>query len=130
MCIATLIAYDEQHAEVCAAVLPIVSQIVQDTDHVSWYGTESPHWHYADLVPPMGSGYPPDISAMAQGYDVCGYSCTVNRTGSASQRLFLIYVATHGWLRGFVAKLAYLDIACSGHGERDWAQADLSEKTD
>ena len=54
----------------------------------------------------------------------------VNRTGSASQRLFLIYVATHGWLRGFVAKLAYLDIACSGHGERDWAQADLSEKTD
>ena len=78
--IAASIAYDKQHAEACAAVLPIIGQIVRDADHAGWCvsydgGIELPHWRYTDLVLPMGSGYPLDISAMAQGYDACGYSC-------------------------------------------------------
>ena len=54
--IAASMVYDEQHAEASAAVLPIISDIVQDAEHVGFMaqGNDPQHWCFTDLVQPLG----------------------------------------------------------------------------
>ena len=54
--IAASMAYDEQHAEASAAVLPIIGDIVQDAEHVGFMaqGNDPQHWYFTHPVQPLG----------------------------------------------------------------------------
>ena len=60
--IAALMVYDRQHAEASAAVLPIISDIVQDAESVSFMaqGNDPQHWYFPHLIQPPGLGFVAD----------------------------------------------------------------------
>jgi len=96
--IAASMAYDEQHAEACAAVLPIIGQVVRDAEHVSTsQGTEPLHWCFTDPVPPLGSG----SARMDRDFNSCGYTYKSYwaRITTISSRLNG-YPWLASWLRG------------------------------
>ena len=96
--VAASVTYNEQHAEACSEVLPIISQIVRDAEHVgSIRGTASPHWCYTDPMPPLGSG----SAAMDRDFSGYGYSYKSYwaRITTISSRLNS-YPWLASWLRG------------------------------
>ena len=54
--IAASMAYDEQHTEASAGVLPIISGIVQDAESAGFMaqGNDPQHWYFPHPVQPLG----------------------------------------------------------------------------